>query len=118
MSDVTSTHHSSCVQQNEEATCLGTPLTVADAAYVFCSSQLSTQEEGDSLLSSSSQCSVSLALTSLFLSGKIIFFSEGLLFVHSQYGSITVAKHHVSSIKFYDPVTVTAPWILNQMLLS
>uniref|UniRef100_A0A3Q3XGX3 Uncharacterized protein n=1 Tax=Mola mola TaxID=94237 RepID=A0A3Q3XGX3_MOLML len=35
--------------------------------------------------------------------GKIIFFSEGLLFIHSQYGSITLSKNHISTIKFYDP---------------
>uniref|UniRef100_A0A7N6BTG9 Uncharacterized protein n=1 Tax=Anabas testudineus TaxID=64144 RepID=A0A7N6BTG9_ANATE len=63
----------------EEDTCLGTSLTVADAAYVFSSSQLSTPEEG-----------------------KIVFFSEGLLFTHSQYGSITLSKDHINTIKFYD----------------
>lgn len=36
--------------------------------------------------------------------GKIIFFSGGLLFIHSQYGSITVSKDHIRTIKFYDPV--------------
>uniref|UniRef100_A0A8C4IAS2 Dynein axonemal assembly factor 9 n=1 Tax=Dicentrarchus labrax TaxID=13489 RepID=A0A8C4IAS2_DICLA len=35
--------------------------------------------------------------------GKIVFFSEGLLFIHSQYGSITLSKDHISNIKFYDP---------------
>ena len=35
-----------CFKQKEEGTCLGTPLTVADAAYVFSSGQLSTPEEG------------------------------------------------------------------------
>ncbi|XP_070835102.1 dynein axonemal assembly factor 9 isoform X1 [Chaetodon trifascialis] len=67
-------------KQKEEGTCLGTALTVADAAYVSSSSQLSTHEEG-----------------------KIIFFSEGLLFIHSQYGSITLSKDHIRTIKFYDP---------------
>ncbi|XP_041810145.1 uncharacterized protein C20orf194 homolog isoform X1 [Chelmon rostratus] len=67
-------------KQTEEGTCLGTALTVADAAYVSSSSQLSTHEEG-----------------------KIIFFSEGLLFIHSQYGSISLSKDHISTIKFYDP---------------
>lgn len=38
-----------CPQQKEESTCLGTALTVADAAYVFSSSQLSTPEEGDTV---------------------------------------------------------------------
>ncbi|TKS87226.1 hypothetical protein D9C73_021350 [Collichthys lucidus] len=67
-------------KQKEESTCLGTALTAADAAYVFSSSQLSTPEEG-----------------------KIMFFSEGLLFIHSQYGSFTLSKDHISAIKFYDP---------------
>lgn len=40
----------------------------------------------------------------MFILGKIIFFSEGLLFIHSQYGSITLSKDHISNIKFYDPV--------------
>uniref|UniRef100_A0A7N8YIA7 Dynein axonemal assembly factor 9 n=1 Tax=Mastacembelus armatus TaxID=205130 RepID=A0A7N8YIA7_9TELE len=71
------------ILQREEDTCLGTALTVADAAYVFSSSQLSTPEEG-----------------------KIIFFSEGLLFIHSQYGSITLSKDHINTIKFYDPVCI------------
>uniref|UniRef100_A0A7N6BNY8 Uncharacterized protein n=1 Tax=Anabas testudineus TaxID=64144 RepID=A0A7N6BNY8_ANATE len=66
-------------ETKEEDTCLGTSLTVADAAYVFSSSQLSTPEEG-----------------------KIVFFSEGLLFTHSQYGSITLSKDHINTIKFYD----------------
>lgn len=35
-----------CLKQKEEGTCLGTALTLADAAYVFSSSQLSTPEEG------------------------------------------------------------------------
>uniref|UniRef100_A0A8C5NHD0 Uncharacterized protein n=1 Tax=Gouania willdenowi TaxID=441366 RepID=A0A8C5NHD0_GOUWI len=69
-----------CVPQRENGTCLGTALTAAEAAYVFSSSQLSTPEEG-----------------------KIVFFSEGLLFVHSQYGSITLSKDHIGNIKFYDP---------------
>ncbi|KAJ0008730.1 hypothetical protein NQD34_016145 [Periophthalmus magnuspinnatus] len=75
------------VKQSEEAQnltkkeggCLGTALTAADAAYVHSSSNLSTPEEG-----------------------KIVFFSEGLLFIHSQYGSITISRDHISSIKLYD----------------
>uniref|UniRef100_A0A673C113 Si:ch211-194c3.5 n=1 Tax=Sphaeramia orbicularis TaxID=375764 RepID=A0A673C113_9TELE len=35
----------------------------------------------------------------------IVFFSEGILFIHSQYGSITISKDHISSLKFYDPDT-------------
>uniref|UniRef100_A0A8C2ZLR5 Dynein axonemal assembly factor 9 n=1 Tax=Cyclopterus lumpus TaxID=8103 RepID=A0A8C2ZLR5_CYCLU len=39
----------------------------------------------------------------MLIIGKIIFLSEGLLFIHSQYGSITLSKDHISTIKFYDP---------------
>ncbi|XP_029316767.1 LOW QUALITY PROTEIN: uncharacterized protein C20orf194-like [Cottoperca gobio] len=79
-SDVKQSEQAQHLAKKEEGTCLGTALTVADAAYVFSSGQLSTPEEG-----------------------KIIFFSEGLLFIHSQYGSITLSKDHISTIKFYDP---------------
>ncbi|XP_049918064.1 uncharacterized protein C20orf194 homolog [Epinephelus moara] len=79
-SDVKQSEQAQHLSKREEGTCLGAALTVADAAYVFSSSQLSTPEEG-----------------------KIIFFSEGLLFIHSQYGSITLSKDHISNIKFYDP---------------
>lgn len=79
-SDVKQSEQAQHLAKKEEGTCLGAALTVADAAYVFSSSQLSTHEEG-----------------------KIIFFSEGLLFIHSQYGSITLSKDHISTIKFYDP---------------
>ncbi|KAL3049502.1 hypothetical protein OYC64_008870 [Pagothenia borchgrevinki] len=79
-SDVKQSEEAQHLAKKEVATCLGTALTVADAAYVFSSSLLSSPEEG-----------------------KIIFFSEGLLFIHSQYGSITLSKDHISTIKFYDP---------------
>ncbi|XP_071778609.2 dynein axonemal assembly factor 9 [Centroberyx gerrardi] len=78
-SDVKQSEQAQHLMKKEEATCLGTALTVADAAYVFSNSQLSTPEEG-----------------------KISFFSEGLLFVHPQYGSITLSKDHIRTIKFYD----------------
>ncbi|XP_072313812.1 dynein axonemal assembly factor 9 [Eucyclogobius newberryi] len=75
------------VKQSEEAQnltkkeggCLGTALTAADAAYVHSGNNFSTPEEG-----------------------KIVFFSEGLLFIHSQYGSITISRDHIRSIKLYD----------------
>uniref|UniRef100_A0A667Z3E3 Dynein axonemal assembly factor 9 n=1 Tax=Myripristis murdjan TaxID=586833 RepID=A0A667Z3E3_9TELE len=38
----------------------------------------------------------------MLIAGKISFFSEGLLFIHPQYGSITLSKNHISAIKFYD----------------
>ncbi|XP_069391597.1 dynein axonemal assembly factor 9 [Paralichthys olivaceus] len=78
--DVKQSEQAQHLTKKEEGTCLGTALTVADAAYAFSSSQLSTPEEG-----------------------KIIFFSEGILFIHSQYGSITLSRDHISTIKFYDP---------------
>ncbi|KAM9842124.1 dynein axonemal assembly factor 9 [Aulostomus maculatus] len=79
-SDVKQSEQAQHLSKKGEGTCLGTALTVADAAYVFSNSQLSTPEEG-----------------------KIIFFSRGLLFVHSQYGSLTISKDHIRAIKFYDP---------------
>ncbi|KAK0155714.1 hypothetical protein N1851_001791 [Merluccius polli] len=66
------------VKQTEEDTCLGRALTGADGAHVCSSSLLSTPEEG-----------------------KISFFSEGLLFVHPQYGSITLSKHHITHTSFF-----------------
>uniref|UniRef100_A0A3Q1H3J6 Dynein axonemal assembly factor 9 n=1 Tax=Acanthochromis polyacanthus TaxID=80966 RepID=A0A3Q1H3J6_9TELE len=78
--DVKQSEQAQNLTKKEDGTCLGSVLTSADAAYVFSSSQLSTPEKG-----------------------KIIFFSDGLLFVHSQYGSITLSKDHISSIKFYNP---------------
>uniref|UniRef100_A0A3B3ZBK1 Uncharacterized protein n=1 Tax=Periophthalmus magnuspinnatus TaxID=409849 RepID=A0A3B3ZBK1_9GOBI len=69
-----------CWQVCKEGGCLGTALTAADAAYVHSSSNLSTPEEG-----------------------KIVFFSEGLLFIHSQYGSITISRDHISSINMDVP---------------
>lgn len=35
-----------------------------------------------------------------------MFFSEGLLFIHSQYGSITVSRSHIRTIGLYDPVAL------------
>ncbi|XP_028994932.1 uncharacterized protein C20orf194 homolog [Betta splendens] len=78
-SDVKVSEQAQHLIKKEEGTCLGSALTVADAAYLFSTNQLSTPEEG-----------------------KIVFFSEGLLFIHSQYGSITLSKDHISTIKFYD----------------
>ncbi|XP_076002757.1 dynein axonemal assembly factor 9 isoform X2 [Genypterus blacodes] len=78
-SDVKQSEQAQQLTKKEDGTCLGTALTASEAAYMFSNNQLSTPEEG-----------------------KIIFFSEGLLFVHSQYGSITLAKEHISNIKLYD----------------
>jgi hypothetical protein len=78
-SDVKQSEQAQLLIKKEEATCLGSVLTTPDVAYVFSNSQLSTPEEG-----------------------KISFFSEGLLFVHPQYGSITLSKDHIRNIKFYD----------------
>ncbi|XP_029972120.1 dynein axonemal assembly factor 9 [Salarias fasciatus] len=77
--DVKQSEQAQQLAKREDDTCLGTVLTAADAAYMFSSSQLSTPEEG-----------------------KMVFFSEGLLFVHSQYGSITLSRRHISSVRFYE----------------
>ncbi|XP_051507188.1 dynein axonemal assembly factor 9-like isoform X1 [Myxocyprinus asiaticus] len=62
-----------------DGTCLGIPLTVRDSAYMFSNSLLSTPEEG-----------------------KLVFFSEGILFVHPHHGSITLSMSHINTIKLYD----------------
>lgn len=36
--------------------------------------------------------------------GKVSFFSEGLLFVHCQYGSVTLCREHLCAVRFYQPV--------------
>lgn len=77
--DVKQSEEAQNLTKEEDGSCLGTALTAADSAYVFSSSNLSTPEEG-----------------------KIVFFSGGLLFIHSQYGIITISRDHISSIKLYD----------------
>uniref|UniRef100_A0A8C6S667 Si:ch211-194c3.5 n=1 Tax=Neogobius melanostomus TaxID=47308 RepID=A0A8C6S667_9GOBI len=77
--DVKQSEEAQNLTKEEDGSCLGTALTAADAACVFSSSNLSTPEEG-----------------------KIVFFSEGLLFIHSQYGVFTMSRDHISSIKLYD----------------
>ncbi|XP_056151860.1 uncharacterized protein C20orf194 homolog isoform X2 [Lampris incognitus] len=78
-SDVKQSEQAQVLMKKEEGTCLGAALTIADIAYIYSNSQLSTPEEG-----------------------KISFFAEGLLFIHPQYGSITLSKDQITSIKFYD----------------
>lgn len=56
-------------------------------------------------------CRISSLFVPILLSGKIIFFSEGILFIHSQYGSITLSKDHINNVKFYDPVWVLIIWL-------
>ncbi|XP_044284272.1 dynein axonemal assembly factor 9 isoform X2 [Varanus komodoensis] len=63
----------------EEESFLGVLLTGGDGAYISSSNSLCRPEEG-----------------------KLYFFSEGLLFSHPHYGSITISKSHMTSIRFYD----------------
>lgn len=49
--------------------------------------------------------SFKMCFIQISISGKIIFFSEGL-FIHSQYGSITISKDHINKVKFYNPVCI------------
>ncbi|XP_054845869.1 dynein axonemal assembly factor 9 [Eublepharis macularius] len=63
----------------EEESFLGTYLAGGDGAYISASNSLCRPEEG-----------------------KLCFFSDGLLFCHPHYGSITISKIHMTSIKFYD----------------
>ncbi|XP_041928333.1 uncharacterized protein C20orf194 homolog isoform X3 [Alosa sapidissima] len=78
-SDVKLSEHAQQLLKAEEGTCLGTLLAVGDSAQVFSSSPLCTPEEG-----------------------KLVFFSEGLLFVHPQYGAVTLSKNHIKGVKLYD----------------
>uniref|UniRef100_A0A8B9KVZ3 Si:ch211-194c3.5 n=1 Tax=Astyanax mexicanus TaxID=7994 RepID=A0A8B9KVZ3_ASTMX len=73
----------------ENGTCLGVPLTTKDSAHVYSNSLLSTPEEG-----------------------KLVFFSEGLLFVHARYGTITLSKNHINTIKVYNGDSISATAVL------
>uniref|UniRef100_A0AAR2IGP7 Uncharacterized protein n=1 Tax=Pygocentrus nattereri TaxID=42514 RepID=A0AAR2IGP7_PYGNA len=73
----------------KNGTCLGTPLTTKDSSQVFSSSLLSTPEEG-----------------------KLVFFSEGLLFISSHYGTITISKNHIKTIKVYDGDSLSTAAVL------
>ncbi|KAJ7988838.1 hypothetical protein DPEC_G00313340 [Dallia pectoralis] len=86
-SDVKQSEKAQLLLKEENRTCLGSSLTVSDAAHVYCNSQLSTPEEG-----------------------KMSFFSAGILFLHPQYGSITLPTSLISNIKFYnqDPTSIVA----------
>ncbi|XP_042322677.1 dynein axonemal assembly factor 9 isoform X3 [Sceloporus undulatus] len=63
----------------QEESFLGVFLMGGDGAYIASSNSLCRPEEG-----------------------KLYFFSEGLLFCHPHYGSITISKTHMTSIRFYD----------------
>ncbi|XP_063781411.1 dynein axonemal assembly factor 9 [Pseudophryne corroboree] len=63
----------------EHESFLGSFLSGGDGAYMCSSSQHISPEEG-----------------------KLYFFSEGVLFVHPNHGSITVPRSHMTSIKFHD----------------
>ncbi|XP_028981313.2 uncharacterized protein C20orf194 homolog isoform X2 [Esox lucius] len=77
-SDVKHSEKAQLLLKEEVSTCLGSSLTVTYAAHVYSNSQLSTPEEG-----------------------KMSFFSAGILFLHPQYGSITLPTSLISKIKFY-----------------
>ncbi|XP_052469377.1 dynein axonemal assembly factor 9 [Carassius gibelio] len=77
--DVRMSEQAQRLLKEEDGTCLGIPLTVRDSVYMFSNSLLSTPEEG-----------------------KLVFFSEGILFVHPHHGSITLSMSHINTIKLYD----------------
>uniref|UniRef100_A0A665VAU8 Uncharacterized protein n=1 Tax=Echeneis naucrates TaxID=173247 RepID=A0A665VAU8_ECHNA len=68
----------------------------------FLDSSINIQQK-DGTVSSDSCYTVLTTTVPRYACWLIIFFSEGLLFIHSQYGSITVSKDHINTIKFYDP---------------
>ncbi|XP_076831783.1 dynein axonemal assembly factor 9 isoform X2 [Brachyhypopomus gauderio] len=88
-SDVRLSERALRLLKEENGTCLGVPLTTKDSAQMFSSSLLSTPEEG-----------------------KLVFFSEGLLFVHPHYGTITLSKNHISTIKLRDGDSLSAAAVL------
>ncbi|XP_036619107.1 uncharacterized protein C20orf194 homolog isoform X1 [Trichosurus vulpecula] len=63
----------------EDESFLGTLLIGGEKAYIYSSNEQAWPEEG-----------------------KFYFFSDGLLFSHRHYGSITISKNHMNSICFYD----------------
>ncbi|XP_069488352.1 dynein axonemal assembly factor 9 isoform X2 [Ambystoma mexicanum] len=65
----------------EDESFLGTLITSENDGYIYSSNLQAKPKEG-----------------------KLYFFSGGLLFLHPHYGSITVSKTHMNSIKFYDGV--------------
>uniref|UniRef100_A0AAR2JFG5 Uncharacterized protein n=1 Tax=Pygocentrus nattereri TaxID=42514 RepID=A0AAR2JFG5_PYGNA len=44
--------------------------------------------------------------------GKLVFFSEGLLFISSHYGTITISKNHIKTIKVYDGDSLSTAAVL------
>ncbi|XP_061700910.1 uncharacterized protein C20orf194 homolog isoform X2 [Syngnathoides biaculeatus] len=79
-SDVQQSELAQRLAKEEENARLGRALTDADGAYVLSGSPLSAPEDG-----------------------KVVFFSGGLLFVHSQCGSISLPQEHIRAVRFYDP---------------
>ncbi|XP_026134549.1 uncharacterized protein C20orf194 homolog isoform X2 [Carassius auratus] len=77
--DVRMSEQAQRLLKEEDGTYLGIPLTVRDSVYMFSNSLLSTPEEG-----------------------KLVFFSEGILFVHPHHGSITLSMSHINTVKLYD----------------
>ncbi|XP_069601233.1 dynein axonemal assembly factor 9 [Ranitomeya imitator] len=73
----------------EQESFLGGFLGGGDGAYMCSSSQHVSPEEG-----------------------KLHFFSDGLLFVHPSYGSVTVSRSHMTSAKLYDGDSSSAAAIL------
>ncbi|KAG9465277.1 hypothetical protein GDO78_018569, partial [Eleutherodactylus coqui] len=63
----------------EQESFLGSFLSGGDGAYMCSSSQHITPEEG-----------------------KLYFFSDGVLFIHPNHGSVTISRSHMGSAKFYD----------------
>ncbi|CAI9567827.1 unnamed protein product, partial [Staurois parvus] len=63
----------------EHKSFLGSFLSGGDETYICSSSRHISSEEG-----------------------KLFFFSHGVLFVHPNYGSVSIPRSHMTSVKFYD----------------
>ncbi|XP_071982447.1 dynein axonemal assembly factor 9 isoform X2 [Engystomops pustulosus] len=68
---------------------LGTFLSGGEGSYLCASSQHISPEEG-----------------------KLYFFTDGLLFVHPNHGSVSISKSHMTSLKFYDGDSSSATAVL------
>ncbi|XP_069832427.1 dynein axonemal assembly factor 9 isoform X1 [Dendropsophus ebraccatus] len=73
----------------EQESFLGSFLSGGDGAYMCSSSQHVAPEEG-----------------------KLYFFSDGVLFVHPNYGSVSISRSHMTNAKFYDGDSSSAAAVL------
>uniref|UniRef100_A0AAY4EQV9 Uncharacterized protein n=1 Tax=Denticeps clupeoides TaxID=299321 RepID=A0AAY4EQV9_9TELE len=72
----------------------------------FLESSIYIQDKDGAMSSDSSFTILTSAVPRYFC--KLVYFSEGLLFIHPQYGSITISKNHIRKLSLYDGDSFTA----------